>query len=209
MAMTSTLKTLIRPSVFATSLNAEPVLPTVQAAIAEYQGENELDRIAKFNTPRILKSGAFQYTVPTKRKNHRFLLASPRALEDLNLKLDGFGEELLSGESFYYDDRIFPYAQAYAGFQFGQTIRVVIVVSGTIRVVIVVCGTIRVVIVVSGTIRVVVVVSRTIRVVIVVSGTVRVTVVVIIVALVMVQSVVDLVVSLALNLVKQTHCCSY
>lgn len=120
MAMTSTLKTLIRPSVFATSLNAEPVLPTVQAAIAEYQGDNELDRIAKFNTPRILKSGAFQYTVPTKRKNHRFLLASPRALEDLNLDLDEFGEELLSGESFYYDDRVFPYAQAYAGFQFGQ-----------------------------------------------------------------------------------------
>lgn len=118
----STLKDMIRPSRFAHALKAEPVIPSVADAIALYEQENHMEKVARFNKPRLLSSGAFQYTVPTERKSYRHLLSSPRAVEDLGLSIpmDMETKELISGAKVHYNDEIFPYAQAYAGFQFGQ-----------------------------------------------------------------------------------------
>jgi uncharacterized protein YdiU (UPF0061 family) len=116
----STLKEKIRPARFAARLTAESVVPSVKNAVELYESDNDLDKLAKFNKPRMLESGAFQYTIPTERQKYLPLLSSPRAIEELGLEEDDDMKKLVSGEKFHYDSKIFPYAQAYAGFQFGQ-----------------------------------------------------------------------------------------
>ncbi|KAI3406036.2 hypothetical protein KGF56_001255 [Candida oxycetoniae] len=82
------------------------------------------------NTPRNLISGGFTWVLPTPRNDYQFLIANPRALEDLGLDVDEqksiIFQQIVSGE-FYNDRKTFmengfpmPYAQAYAGWQFGQ-----------------------------------------------------------------------------------------
>ncbi|KAI5954336.1 hypothetical protein KGF54_002111 [Candida jiufengensis] len=82
------------------------------------------------NTPRNLISGGFSWVLPTKRNDYEFLIANPKALKDLNLTVEEVEEpifqKIVSGE--FYNDKEnitkynlpFPYAQAYAGWQFGQ-----------------------------------------------------------------------------------------
>ncbi|RLV94487.1 UPF0061 protein FMP40 [Spathaspora sp. JA1] len=82
------------------------------------------------NTPRNLLSGGFSWTLPTPRKEYQFLTANPNALRDLGLdpqqSEDPVFQSIVSGE--FYEDKItfekegfpMPYAQAYAGWQFGQ-----------------------------------------------------------------------------------------
>jgi uncharacterized protein YdiU (UPF0061 family) len=120
----TTLHTIAKSSPFIKRLAADPEIPTAQEAIKIYQSGDEREQTVKFNTPRLLESGAFQYTVPTKRKNYKHLITSPAALETLGLDpqqpSDPEFQALVSGKEFIHTEDIFPYAQAYAGFQFGQ-----------------------------------------------------------------------------------------
>lgn len=106
-----------RPSTFAAVLQPDNVIKTVEIALAN---ENNV-----IHTPRILHDGAFSWSLPEPRKEYRFLSASPQALADLDLDAeDPDFHRILSGE--IYSDPKFrqtlpmPYAQAYAGWQFGQ-----------------------------------------------------------------------------------------
>ncbi|KAI5962411.1 uncharacterized protein KGF55_003487 [Candida pseudojiufengensis] len=82
------------------------------------------------NTPRNLINGGFSWVLPTKRNDYEFLIANPKALKDLNLTLEEIEEpifqQIVSGEFYNDSENIekynlpFPYAQAYAGWQFGQ-----------------------------------------------------------------------------------------
>lgn len=88
--------------------------------------ENEKNVIRQ---PRILHEGAFSWSIPEERKEYKFITASKPALHDLGLpdneEQDPEFRKIVSGE-FYHDlsfrktDFPFPYAQAYAGWQFGQ-----------------------------------------------------------------------------------------
>lgn len=106
-----------RPSTFAAVLQPDNAIKTVEAALAN---ENNV-----IHTPRILHDGAFSWSLPEPRKAYRFLASSPQAVADLGL--DGSDPDfhrVVSGE--IYADPAFrnklpmPYAQAYAGWQFGQ-----------------------------------------------------------------------------------------
>jgi len=105
-------------------LKADPVIPTIEAAQKLYNSGNQQEITKNFNKPRTLKSGAYQFTIPEPRPSYKHLLSSPNALDFLSLPLDSpsdpYYKSLVSSETFYHDDKIWPYAQAYAGFQFGQ-----------------------------------------------------------------------------------------
>lgn len=88
--------------------------------------ENEKNVI---RTPRILHEGAFSWSIPEERKEYKFITASKQALHDLGLDENEDQnpefQQIVSGQ-FYHDLSFrdkgypFPYAQAYAGWQFGQ-----------------------------------------------------------------------------------------
>lgn len=105
-------------------LKPDPLVPSIKDALKLYQSGDSEEITKLFNKPRILKSGAYQFTAPVKQKSHKHLLSSPRALEFLSLPPDSPKDEyytsIVSGEKFHHDEKIWPYAQAYAGFQFGQ-----------------------------------------------------------------------------------------
>lgn len=79
--------------------------------------------------PRILHDGAFSWSIPEERKDYKYITTSKQALHDLGLNENEDQDpefwKIVSGE-FYHDlsfrdtDFPFPYAQAYAGWQFGQ-----------------------------------------------------------------------------------------
>lgn len=102
-------------------LTADPKLNTPEIAL-----ENKDNVIHK---PRVLTTGSFSYTLPEERPEYRYLTTNPRALQDLGLDPEQVEEEtyqhIVSGH-FYQDKSFvdkgfpFPYAQAYAGWQFGQ-----------------------------------------------------------------------------------------
>lgn len=82
------------------------------------------------HTPRVLAKGAFSYTLPEKRKESQYLISSETALKDLGLDEDQVNDEtyqkIVSGEYHLENSSTleskgfpFPYAQAYAGWQFG------------------------------------------------------------------------------------------
>lgn len=119
------LESITKTSPFIKHLTAEIEIPSINEALKIYNSNDERLKLIMFNTPRLLKqSGAFQFTIPTKRKEYKHLITSPNALETLNLDLDSendqFFKDIVSGKEFIHNDEIFPYAQAYAGFQFGQ-----------------------------------------------------------------------------------------
>lgn len=79
-------------------------------------------------TPRMIRLGAFSWTVPEPREKTMFLTASDQALRDLGLpaseaEIPQF-RRIVSGEAYYESDFAqslpVPYSQAYAGWQFGQ-----------------------------------------------------------------------------------------
>ncbi|ONH67745.1 hypothetical protein BON22_2277 [Cyberlindnera fabianii] len=118
----SSIHNKIVPTRVLKSLKPEPLVPSISEAIKLIEGENETEKEAKFNYPRILESGAYQFTRPTKRNKYIYLMSSPRALEELGIKEDEEYKRLVTGEDVYYNEEkgVFPYAQAYAGFQFGH-----------------------------------------------------------------------------------------
>lgn len=109
-----------KPCTFAAALHPDNAIKTPEVALA-----NEKNVI---HTPRILSDGAFSYSLPEPRAAYRFLSCSGQALLDLGLDpalgLDPEFRRVVSGE--VYADANFqklypmPYAQAYAGWQFGQ-----------------------------------------------------------------------------------------
>lgn len=80
-------------------------------------------------TPRILKEGSFSWTLPEPRKEYRYLTSSQAALRDLGLLEQAPDtqeyRDIVSGAYYTGNDKFkqqglpFPYAQAYAGWQFG------------------------------------------------------------------------------------------
>ncbi|GEQ71472.1 hypothetical protein JCM33374_g5156 [Metschnikowia sp. JCM 33374] len=99
--------------------------PDNQIQTKEVARENVHDVI---RTPRVLQSGSFSWSVPEPRKKYVYLSSSPQALADLGLapaedKSPEF-QQIVSGEIYQknFEDLglPFPYAQAYAGWQFGQ-----------------------------------------------------------------------------------------
>ncbi|CCH44957.1 hypothetical protein BN7_4530 [Wickerhamomyces ciferrii] len=105
-------------------LKPDPLIPSIKEALNLHQSSNQQETEKLFNKPRTLKSGAYQFTRPESRPEYKHLLSSPNALEFLSLPQDSpedsYYKSIVSGEKFHYDDKIWPYAQAYAGFQFGQ-----------------------------------------------------------------------------------------
>lgn len=105
-------------------LKPDPLVPSIQAASKLYQSKDQEEITKQFNKPRTLKSGAYQFTIPEPRPSYKHLLSSPKALDFLSLPKDSpsdpYYTSIVTGEKFHHDDHIWPYAQAYAGFQFGQ-----------------------------------------------------------------------------------------
>lgn len=99
---------------FTAALRPDPRVPDVAAAMAN------VDNVC--NKPRQLLGGAFTWTKPEVRKQYQWLCSSRPALRDLGLvetETDNpefwrvvLGEEVVENP--------YPYAQAYAGWQFGQ-----------------------------------------------------------------------------------------
>jgi uncharacterized protein YdiU (UPF0061 family) len=117
----SKLSELPKTSSITQKLTPEPVLCTPEIALANK--DNIIHR------PRILTHGSFSYTLPEERKEYRYLLSNPQALHDLGLDPsqveDQHFQHVVSGQfyqnkSFLDQGYPFPYAQAYAGWQFGQ-----------------------------------------------------------------------------------------
>lgn len=95
-------------------------IPQVTEFISTHDN-NDPARIKVLHSPRMISKGShFAYNLPVKRVHYKPLLISEQAINDLQLKKDSDLVELLSGRKVYYDDKIFPYSIAYAGFQFGQ-----------------------------------------------------------------------------------------
>ncbi|RCK63699.1 hypothetical protein Cantr_10395 [Candida viswanathii] len=122
MTHTSRLIDLPKTSTFTRAITPDKRVPDVDTALANK------DNIT--NTPRNLVGGGFTWVLPTARDEYEFLTANPRALKDLGLSEDEAQDPvfqlIVSGE-FYQDKTTFlkenfpvPYAQAYAGWQFGQ-----------------------------------------------------------------------------------------
>lgn len=120
----SKLIDLPKTSTITKNLKPDPVISDERTAL-----ENEKDIIHR---PRVIHKGSFAYTLPEKRKEYMYLTSNPRALHDLNIdpsqESDPIYQKLVSGE--YYHETYtgskstpsvpFPYAQAYAGWQFGN-----------------------------------------------------------------------------------------
>ncbi|CAH2353336.1 protein adenylyltransferase SelO, mitochondrial [[Candida] railenensis] len=123
--MTKKLTELPKSSSFANALPPDNKILSKEEAL---KNENGI-----INKPRVLQEGAFSWTLPEKRPEYKFLIASEVALKDLGLASsepqNPEFQKIVSGE-FYLEneDKLvsddfpypFPYAQAYAGWQFGQ-----------------------------------------------------------------------------------------
>ncbi|GMM36966.1 Fmp40 protein [Saccharomycopsis crataegensis] len=103
--------------------------PPLEDHSVEIKGGMKYDKYLSesyLHKPRQLLSGAFSYSLPEARKQHKFLTVSPNAMKDLNLNAEyelnkennTYFEEILGGQKIV--EKTFPYSQAYAGFQFGQ-----------------------------------------------------------------------------------------
>lgn len=116
----STLQKLPKLSSFVKSMVPDDQIKTELAA------EQNKDEVIR--TPRVLQDGSFSWLLPEPRKEYLYLSSSPQALEDLSLDPketeNSKYRQIVSGEIYQRDFRDlglpFPYAQAYAGWQFGQ-----------------------------------------------------------------------------------------
>ncbi|AGO13038.1 AaceriAFL123Wp [[Ashbya] aceris (nom. inval.)] len=99
-------------------------VPSVAKAVALHKGA-EPGAAEAFHRPRMVRSGDsvphFAFVVPEARGEYRTLLQSERGLRDLGLRADQELEAQCQGSRVYHDEArgIFPYALAYAGYQFG------------------------------------------------------------------------------------------
>ncbi|KAK6205431.1 uncharacterized protein RJT21DRAFT_117915 [Scheffersomyces amazonensis] len=117
------LADLPKTSSFTDKISPDAKIDTKEIA---YANENNIT-----HQPRILSKGGFSWTLPEERKEYRFLTANTNALRDLGLDPSQIEDEefqqIVSGQfynlnkdSFEKRGYPFPYAQTYAGWQFGQ-----------------------------------------------------------------------------------------
>jgi len=116
MHSTSTLQKLKKRSSFTEALSPDAEVPNVDIA------KNPDSPQSLFHRARILKSGAFTWLAPEKRKSYKFITSSPSAIRDLGLNPEvesksKYFREIVSGQKIEISP--FPYSQAYAGYQFG------------------------------------------------------------------------------------------
>lgn len=117
----STFRKLPKLSSFTSAISADSLINTKEIA------RDNVNNIIR--TPRVLKDGGFSWSIPEQRKEYQYFTSSPRALADLGLPLNETENDeyrsIVSGR-FYEETDFeeagfpFPYAQAYAGWQFGQ-----------------------------------------------------------------------------------------
>lgn len=109
----NTLANAPKTSLFTEFLPPDNLLPSPE--ISKNAPEELLRRA------RILQEGLFSYVAPEPREEYKFLMHSPSALHDLGLHPDEAQNEhfqsIMSGQT--HLEKPYPYAQAYAGFQFG------------------------------------------------------------------------------------------
>lgn len=131
--MSRSYATVFRHARTMTTLQKLPKLSTFVAALVpddqiktESAAEQNIDDIIR--TPRVLQDGSFSWLLPEPRKEYLYLSSSPQALADLSLDPQETENpqyrQIVSGEIYEKNFRElglpFPYAQAYAGWQFGQ-----------------------------------------------------------------------------------------
>lgn len=109
-----TLESASKTSSFTERLKPDPKVPTVEFA------QDPASPPELFHRARLLKGGAFTWTRPERRKSYEYLTSSPNALKDLGLDPSETGSDyyrkLVSGQEIVKAP--YPYAQAYAGYQF-------------------------------------------------------------------------------------------
>lgn len=116
----STIRQLPKLALFPAHMRPDNVISSL--SVAEQNKDNVI------RTPRILRDGAFSWTLPEERKQYKYLTASPQALHDLGLDPaepdSPEFRDVVSGQvyhgSFQDAGYPYPYSQCYAGWQFGQ-----------------------------------------------------------------------------------------
>lgn len=111
------LKDCKKTSSFTSKLTPDPDVPTVSIA------KDPSTPDVLFHKARQLRGGAFTWLKPEIRKEYKFLAASDKAIQDLGLDpkfemSSDYFQRITSGQKIVEDP--FPYAQAYAGYQFGS-----------------------------------------------------------------------------------------
>lgn len=110
----TTLDNITKSSTFTKYLPPDSLLPSPEIA------KDAPDQLRRIN--RILESGFFSWVPPEKREDYKFLTFSPSAVYDLGLHPEEPQNErfqkLVSGQEYFQNP--YPYAQAYAGYQFGN-----------------------------------------------------------------------------------------
>lgn len=111
-------------------LEPDRFLPSAGMAKDLYESqdaESAERKVAIFHTPRPVQADNghtphFSFVAPEKRPFYKFMVHSPRALDDLGLTPDEELKKICQGEAVISDEsrNIFPYSLAYAGFQFGE-----------------------------------------------------------------------------------------
>lgn len=109
----STLDNLTKSSSFTECLPPDSLLPSPE--ISKTAPETLIRK------DRILVDGLFSWLAPERRDTYKYLTSSPAAVCDLGLlptepQTQKF-QDIVSGKEYY--EKPYPYAQAYAGFQFG------------------------------------------------------------------------------------------
>lgn len=126
----TTLASLEKSSSFTEKLPPDSLVPTAEAAQAIASGAGSAtttttdgsDDESLFRRGRRVQGGLFTWLTPEKRAAYTFLAHSPAAVKTLGLletesQTTDF-QQIMSGER--YLSQPFPWAQAYAGYQFGQ-----------------------------------------------------------------------------------------
>ncbi|KAF2280491.1 UPF0061-domain-containing protein [Westerdykella ornata] len=115
-----TLSTLPKSNVFTSNLPADPEYPTPE--ISDSAPREDLG-------PRMVKNALFTYVRPEITHSPELLAVSPRALQDLGLKpeeaeTEEFRQVFAGNKILTWDaekkEGIYPWAQCYGGYQFGQ-----------------------------------------------------------------------------------------
>lgn len=110
----TTLANLEKTSSFTDTLPPDSQFPSIEASKT---ADDE-----KLRMRRRVHGGIFTWLAPEKRDKYTFLAASPDAVRELGLEPSEIETELfqkiMSGEQYFEDP--YPWAQAYAGYQFGQ-----------------------------------------------------------------------------------------
>ncbi|KAG5360029.1 UPF0061 protein [Yarrowia sp. C11] len=112
--MLTTLKNIKKTSTFTARMAPDALFPTLQSV---KEAPEELLR-----KDRYLKAGNFTWVYPEQRPEYKLLAVSPPAVEEIGLEAteatSEYFKDIVMGKKYVEDP--FPYAQAYAGWQFGE-----------------------------------------------------------------------------------------